>query len=504
MNRRMMIELMKTGIPSGGLYKDSTYLIYEKLPAGTSYAGQDATWTNIKLAYPQAFQGTSIVGNSGSLSSYFPRNFTGHLLISDEINYIGDYAFTTCSQLKSVKMQNSITRIGANVFSHCTNLQNIKFSNILNSMGNRCFYGCEHLDNIIIPDSVVNVGEEMFSYCTNLQNIQLSNKLVNLPAGIFGNCTSLTTIILPNSIKTLGELAFATCSNLGNVTMPNALEDIGGGCFAECRMLISISIYDTVKHIGRGAFSACSSLSNAYFEDVEKWYIGNSQGAQDVLLSAFSLLDTAVAATYLRSNYTSKYWTNINQIIAPGCYSDSNYRTFLRLRNGRPATWENLKEAYPAAFTTIGALKEGLLVDLLKYTGASGTQGYLVVPKEIHIIGNVAFQGYNGLRGIVLSHSLDAIGVGAFDTCSYLQQVEIPIRVTKIGYSSFYYTGYALTNSAIRFKPPVPPVNQGSASWAQGLPTTCVIYVPNSSLQAYRTAVNYPNPNTYRYIGYNI
>jgi hypothetical protein len=54
---------------------------------------------------------------------------------------------------------------------------------------------------------------------------------------------------------------------------------------------------------------------------------------------------------------------------------------------------------------------------------------------------------------------------------------------------------------SIKFKPTTPPTVSNSNAWT-GIPTSCKIYVPAGTLNAYKTATNYPNPSTYTYIGY--
>lgn len=50
----------------------------------------------------------------------------------------------------------------------------------------------------------------------------------------------------------------------------------------------------------------------------------------------------------------------------------------------------------------------------------------------------------------------------------------------------------------IHFKTATPP--SVSTDTFTGIPTDCIIYVPQGSLAAYTSARNYPDPNTYTYV----
>lgn len=56
------------------------------------------------------------------------------------VTQIGDYAFSSCSKLTSVKIPNSIT-----------------------SIGDSAFFKCSNLTNIVIPDSVTSIGKYAFA-----------------------------------------------------------------------------------------------------------------------------------------------------------------------------------------------------------------------------------------------------------------------------------------------------------------------------------------------------
>ena len=57
-----------------------------------------------------------------------------------------------------------------------------------------------------------------------------------------------------------------------------------------------------------------------------------------------------------------------------------------------------------------------------------------------------------------------------------------------------------LTQNGLHQIHTIPPIAINSSF--TDIPTDCIIYVPQGSLSAYKSASNYPNPNTYTYVEY--
>ena len=61
----------------------------------------------------------------------------------------------------------------------------------------------------------------------------------------------------------------------------------------------------------------------------------------------------------------------------------------------------------------------------------------VILPNNIVIIGDSAFEKCNNLREVLLSDSLESIGKQAFKDCYYIANITIPNNVTSIGNSAF-------------------------------------------------------------------
>ena len=252
-----------------------------------------------------------ITGMNGTWAEiYIPGEYKGV-----PVTTIAEGAFKGHKQLKSVRIEDSITRIEAGAFDKCISLQSVEFPVELESIGERAFGGCTLLESveigstkpveigkeafvdcsalqrISIPDSPVSIGDYAFAYCSGLEEIEM-NALTYIGYSAFEKCVQLKKVSLPRSLTEIGSLAFASCESLQKVVMPQdcALKTIGVSAFANCFALESIDlpvglltiesdafyycialerivIPCTVEMIGSGAFFECSALQSVIMED---------------------------------------------------------------------------------------------------------------------------------------------------------------------------------------------------------------------------------------------
>lgn len=118
------------------------------------------------------------------------------------------------------------------------------------------------------------------------------------------------------------------------------------------------------------------------------------------------------------------------------------------------------------------------------------------MPKGLLSVGNSAFKE-SSVRLVILSSTIQEILTQAF-YASQLEYIEIPQAVTKLYTASFWN---CTKLSLIKFNGSVPPVIANVNAF-YNLPSSCKIFVPKGSLQAYKSATNYPDSETYEYIEY--
>ena len=107
----------------------------------------------------------------------------------------------------------------------------------------------------------------------------------------------------------------------------------------------------------------------------------------------------------------------------------------------------------------------------------------IIIPQNVNIIEEYAFASCTNLARITLNTDLTTIGLYAFGNCNSLKTITIPSSVTIIQGSAFNNCSIL---STVYCAPSTPPT---VGSWA--FETTCKIYVPRQSINAYKSANNW-------------
>ena len=177
------------------------------------------------------------------------------LVIPINVARIRDFAFFGCSGLASVTIGNNVASIGDCAFFGCSGLTSVTIGKRVTSIGDAAFKGCYVLPSLSIPNSVTSIGAGAFSGCQSLSSIIIEDGVSSLGEKTFEYCTSLTTITLPNSIFEIKNSTFYGCSNLTSVIIQN-VNSIDGGAFASCQELTDFYCYNTkVPFTYTGAFN---------------------------------------------------------------------------------------------------------------------------------------------------------------------------------------------------------------------------------------------------------
>ncbi len=136
------------------------------------------------------------------------------ITVPDGVTTIGRYAFYD-TPVTAIKLPDSVTTIADFAFAstdlfYTSSLKEIRLSENLETIGNNAFSGCQRLTSITIPDSVTIIGKRAFAGCRNLKNIRLSNSLERIETNTFCNCHALKNVTIPESVEYLAMWAFDT------------------------------------------------------------------------------------------------------------------------------------------------------------------------------------------------------------------------------------------------------------------------------------------------------
>ncbi len=164
---------------------------------------------------------------------YSENEYIEKIIIENGVTYIGNRAFTRCSNLTSVIIPSTLTAIGENAFLRSDNLLNGVYINDLFawcniSFGNQnsnplCYANNIYLNNepiteLVIPDGIAKINNFAFYAGKCLQSVVIGHDVTEIGNYAFANCTNITSAIIPYTVNTINNKAFYGCKGI-NLTV---------------------------------------------------------------------------------------------------------------------------------------------------------------------------------------------------------------------------------------------------------------------------------------------
>lgn len=349
------------------------------------------------------------------------------------VRVIGDYAFSFCDGVRTIRIPETVVRIDSSAFSNCSDLcdivvdernehyaslDGVLFSKDLRTLikypegkkgnyrvpdgvealGNLAFSRADGLTSVSIPCSLK--GDISISWCPNVISIDVDEEHESLSSmdGVLFNKDRTVLIrcpqgrsghyIVPDGVHTIKDWAFSGCDLLVSVDIPEGTESIGEWAFNECNRLETISLPKGLGSIGNWAFSDCVSLTSMNIpETVSK--IGNN---------AFS-----------------------------GCKSITSVRVPYGIVSILPHTF--------AACSDLRSVYLPDSIEFIKDNAFSECIGLesVEIPSSVTSIGRFAFKGCSKLESVVIPEGVESIDDWAFSGCSNLVSIRIPRSVHSMG-----------------------------------------------------------------------
>ncbi len=439
--------------------------------------------------------------DSGSLIEYSSNDYSGNLVIPDDVTCEGiTYAVTDicwnaflgCSDLESISVPASITNItitgywmGAQegVSPNGTNgLKSIKVAEgnpvfdsrndcnaIIETSSNKLIAGC---DNTIIPNTVTAIGTSAFVNCYGLTNVILPSSITEIGQSAYACCYYLNTIEIPCSVSYIGPCAFLR-SGLTEFIWPDSTHIISNGVFNESSIR-NIKIPNTVTTIESCSFFG-SDLSNITIPN-SVTTIDSYAFANCIFLAEVNSMATVPPS--IGSN-TFDYYRTTLYVPQESCdaYRNANgWRQFHRILpirdivelNGLYYTFtsdstacvvfnnENCYSGDVVIPESVSYNGKEYAVDAIDQNAFYGCRELtsIEIPNTVKTIGDYAFCYCNGLTRIEIPNSVITIGEQAFFECSRLESVIIGNSVTSIGNYAFYYCSNLVEVNCLALNPP--------------------------------------------------
>lgn len=404
---------------------------------------------------------------------------TGSITIPVAITTIAPSTFRGCAKLQSLNIPSGVTIIGEQAFKDCAALTgDLEIPNTVTDVNNSAFLRCvSYNGNLTLPDSLYRIGTSAFEQCRFIGNLVIPGAIVSIGSRAFSGCTGfIGNLALPESLQIIGDHpdqdvnygSFDSCSGLtGIVTIPSGVATVSSGSFRDCSGLEGLVIQSGVKHINAQAFANCRGLLGSLI-------IPNS--VETISFNAFQwcsgLNGTLTLPIGLRRIESSTF-QNCESLKGPLSIPMGVVHI------GSSAFQDNKVLDKPLV------LPSGLLnLSDHAFAGCVLLEGELVIPAALSNIGSYAFQSCIGLTTLTVEGGVVSIDDSAFNLCTNLVTVELPSSLNRINPGTWALC-YAMASIGCMVEIPIPIV---PSVFTLVDKTTCVLWVPEGSLELYQVA----------------
>ena len=303
--------------------------------------------------------------------------------------------------------------------------------------------------------AITDIGT-VFRENTSIQTFDEFDKFTGVSrihGKVFFNCNNLESVKIPLTVTYIGTTrngtyttngAFSGCSRLVKIEGLDNLQTLEVYSFARCSSLTEVSL-PKVTFIGMSCFRECTSLLKVGIPNVQMIESDAFNGCTSLKIDDLSLPNLETIGQSAFNGVSIKKISNLGKITKV----DSTHSS------------------------TQGTL------------GRKDTLISVVFPETLRTLGNSTLYGASNLTECILNEGLNEISDNVFLNCISLPDIIIPSTVTSIGTNTFKgCTGLEF----MVFKPLTPPsLNSTSLSNTNN----CPIYVPDASVEAYKSATNW-------------
>lgn len=213
------------------------------------------------------------------------------LILPEGVTEIGDFAVAYATNLKSLKIPETVKKIGEAAFTDCISFSPEVFilPSSLEHIESQAFYQCLALSGeVILPIGLKSIKDAAFYYApitainfpesleyigslafagSKFTNVCLPNDCwLEWLGGQFYNNSELTEAHFPENATFIPQKVFGYCPKLKEVNIPRNVERIGQFAF-NGTAITNIQFPETLRQIDQDAFQACSQLTTIIFPE---------------------------------------------------------------------------------------------------------------------------------------------------------------------------------------------------------------------------------------------
>ena len=432
----------------------------------------------------------------------FAESRIEYVFLSKNTQFIGEIAFSSCSSLKEVIMEEGLIEIQSSAFSGSTNVIQLIIPESVTSILTGAFTGIDvskiHFKNqtrfqiddyflycdsyivdyigtdpnaeIEIPSTCVGITDNMFKD-KQLKKINFTepSSLTTIGQKAFYGST-LKEIVFPNSLSSIGVSAFADCKELTTVTVKGEFSIIPEDCFNNCEKLTTFTVDsdNQIQIIQQRAFKNCKQLDinfllfGSLIEIQNDAFNGAKVGEKAIIPSTISKIGTYV---FYGSQIQTLYFFTESQT------EDQSMRILLD-DNEETDSINRTTEIPLACFSNCDLLSN------------------IIIGDSIKSIGSYAFSNCPQIVQFNLSASIETIKSYSFYNCIQLTTVLIPNGSKLDTIQGYAFENTKLTSFEIKSDQFI--VKDGALM--NQPPTELIYYIPN------KKPISFVVPNTIKRI----
>lgn len=147
----------------------------------------------------------------------FFKDYLSDISLNNGLKLIGDYAFSMCWNLKSIKLPDTLEELGVSAFAG-SGLQEITIPKKIKTL-NRTFYKTK-LVHVKVPANVTRLENQAFDEIETLQDVFLEEGVEYIGESVFCTNPNLHMIYIPRSVTYISELNFLSCAEDFQIVTP--------------------------------------------------------------------------------------------------------------------------------------------------------------------------------------------------------------------------------------------------------------------------------------------
>lgn len=305
-----------------------------------------------------------------------------------------------------------VVEIGEDAFRGKKSLQSIDIPNTIRIIGKNAFEGCKGLKKVNVSDlaswSQIEFVNSYSNPLTYAHNIYLNGDIVE-------------KLIIPAGITVIKQWTYNGCTSITDVDIPNGVVEIKKYAFNGCTSLVSVLIPRSAETIDEYVFKGCSVLSKVNCVPINPPTINSNTFDNNHFKKATLYVQKGRLEAYAQKNYWKKF-SNIVEKTFP----DENEP----ILSG--SCGEGLKYEYEKATHTLTISGEGFMTSysqdyLAPWASYSEEIQTLKIEDGVTAISSYAFNGCSSLTSVILPMSVTAIGECAFANCKSLTSVYVGV-----------------------------------------------------------------------------